>query len=379
MLKWFLFNQILLQLFGDQRQALCWCACLSEMVLIECVAAAIWACATSLSLVSIASTSSPSPPPPPPPPPPALSPTEVLGIIGAGVNLVDSIWQHHQDMQQHIRQLEDEQHMRQEAADQANRSNRNLFLTVLAIPVLTIPMLFLFLFFKGGRRVRRHPRANLDQRVERSPSQSSEERMAALSRRPNTVHPLDSDHASDFDGHPSSISEISGSSWILVYPTCCFLPDTFFEVQRDNGERILMRAGQLCAGARVLAANGQWVEVWNPPELHEVPEVIELAACNASLTVSPEHRFIIPGGQTVQATELDVGRKVLLMGGIEATLTSFIRRREPTTVLKIAFTPDYPVCAFMELAGILSRGYRRRPLRRVDNVSMPATEPQITP
>ena len=337
-------NQILLQLFGDQRKAPCWCALWSEMVVIELAAAAIiWTCG---ALFSAANT------PPPPPPPPALSPTEVLGIIGAGVKLVDSIWQHHQDMQQHIRQLEDEKQ------DQANRSNRNLFLTILAIPVLAIPMIFLFLFFKGGRRVRRHPRSNLDRRVERSPSQSSEERMAALSRRPNTVHPQDSDHASDFDGLPSSISEISGSSWILVYPTCCFLLDTFFEVQRDNGERILMRAGQLCAGARVLAANGQWVEVWNPPEQHEVPEVIELVACNASLTVSPEHRFIIPGGQTVQATELDVGRKVVLMGGIEATLTSFIRRREPTTVLKIAFTPDYPVCAFMELSGIL------RPLRR---------------
>lgn len=215
--------------------------------------------------------------------------------------------------------------------------------------------------------------------------------MAALSCRPNTVHPQDSDHSSDFVGSSSSISEISCSSWILVYPTsgCCFLPDTFFEVQRENGERILMRAGQLCAGTRVLAANGQWVEVRKPPEQHEASEVIELAAGNASLTVSPEHRVVIPGGQSVQATELDVGRKVLLMGGIEATLTSFNRRREPTTVLKIAFTPDYPVCAFMELSGILSRGYRRRPLRRglrrgsealgVDNVSMPATEQQITP
>jgi len=168
-------------------------------------------------------------------------------------------------------------------------------------------------------------------------------------------------------------------------PRCCFLPDIVFEVQRENGERILMKAGQLCAGTRVLAANGQCVEIRNPPEQHEVPEAIELAA----IELSPKHRVVIPGGQSVQATELGVGRKVLLMGGIEATLTSFNRRTEPTIVLKIAFTPDYPVCAFMELSGILSRGYRRRPLRRslrrgseasgVDNVSMPATEPQITP
>ena len=151
----------------------------------------------------------------------------------------------------------------------------------------------------------------------------------------------------------------------------------------------IRQRGVAFSWTRVLAANGEWVEVRNPPEQCEVAEVIELAAGNASLTVSPEHRVVIPGGQSVQAAELAVGRKVVLMGGIEATLTSFNRRKEPTTVLKIAFKPDYPVCAFTLLEGILSRGYRSKPLRRslrrgseasgVDNVSMPATEPQITP
>ena len=373
------------------------------MVLVELAALKFAATATALLLTQgllLATTEPPPPPsPPPPPPPPALLPTVLKSGAVVGIGYAVLHHQHHQDMQQHIRQPEDEQledeqqHIRQpedeqledeqledEQQDQANRNNWNLVLTVLAI-VMMLLVLPRELSPEGP---------NLGQRVERSSSQTSEERMTAWSRR-STVSPEDSDHSSDLNGFPSSVSSASWSSWILVHPTsgCCFLPDTFFEVQRENGERILMRAGQLWAGTRVLAANGQWVEVRNPPEQHEAAEVIELVAGNASLTVSPEHRIVIPGGQSVQAKELDVGRKVVLTGGIEATLTSFIRRREPTTVLKIAFTPDYPVCAFMELSGILSRGYRRRPLRRgqrrgseasgVDTVSMPATEPQITP
>ena len=182
-------------------------------------------------------------------------------------------------------------------------------------------------------------------------------------------------------------SESTAGSWSHVHSgePRCFLPPTYFQVVTEYG-RVLAPAYTLYRDAEVVAATGDRVKVLFPPEQHQVDAVIELHAGLSFLVVSPEHRILVPGNKTIPARELEEGHEVIL-DGTRATLTSRKWKVEPTVVLKISFTPDLPVAAFMPVPSILSKGSREKPrLRRarkqpaVDSVTIPDTEAgQLTP
>ena len=161
---------------------------------------------------------------------------------------------------------------------------------------------------------------------------------------------------------------------------CCFLSDTIFRVVGEDGE-VLAPARMLFQGAQVVAANGKVTTVAHPPEQHQVPAVLDLQAGGASLTVSPDHRILVPENKTMKAEELLVGREVIL-DGTTATLTSLEWKVEPTMVVKLGFNPDLPVAAFMRPPSILSKGFRKRPFRRSKRPGaaseIPSTEGHLT-
>jgi len=157
----------------------------------------------------------------------------------------------------------------------------------------------------------------------------------------------------------SSVCTVGSWTHVTAGQPCCFLPDTYFKVVTDDGQ-IFCPAKMLFKGTRVIAADGTEVEVFRPPEQHQVDAVIKLQVGSAFLVVSPDHRILIPGNKTIQAQELEVGSEVLL-DGTEAKLTSFEWNHVPTMVMKIAFKPDIPVAAFMCAPSILSKGSRNKP------------------
>eukprot|EP00435_Cladocopium_sp_Y103_P029882 s361_g7.t1 len=203
--------------------------------------------------------------------------------------------------------------------------------------------------------------------------------ISSMSKRINNMSWVDSHGASD-----TSSSAGSTGSWTHVTgEPCCYLPDTYFKVKTADGE-ILSPAKMLFNGAQVVAANGRVVEVVQPPEQHRVDAVIELKADQSFLVVSPDHRILVPGNKTVQAKELEVGSEVIL-DGTQAKLTSMDWKSTPTMVLKISFRPDLPVAAFMRPPSILSKGSRKKQLRRGkkqgdggDAVTIPDTEGYLT-
>eukprot|EP00438_Fugacium_kawagutii_P007624 Skav221465 [mRNA] locus=scaffold1700:305347:308597:+ [translate_table: standard] len=95
----------------------------------------------------------------------------------------------------------------------------------------------------------------------------------------------------------SSIVAGSSDSWIRVDAgqPCCYHPDTIFQV----GVEAFSPAKMMYQGCKVVAANGEVIEVAHPPELHQVPAVILLQAEQSFLPVSPDHRILVPGNKTV--------------------------------------------------------------------------------
>eukprot|EP00435_Cladocopium_sp_Y103_P056356 s571_g19.t1 len=186
-------------------------------------------------------------------------------------------------------------------------------------------------------------------------------------------------------GYSDTTSVHTLDSWIQVGSPkpCCFHPDAHFKVFTSDGP-VLAPASMLHQGARVQSASGKVVEVVSPPEQHQVDSVIELKAGTASLVVSPDHRVdsvielkagtaslvvspdhrvLVPGHKTAKAEELSEGDEVIL-DGFPARLSSCEWKTGKTLVIRLGFKPDLPVAALMRPSSILSKGFRKKQLRR---------------
>ena len=166
----------------------------------------------------------------------------------------------------------------------------------------------------------------------------------------HNIYSIVTEIAAAIDGQrgSDSSSDCTVGSWTHVTSgqPCCFLPDTYFKVVTDDGEICEKPAKMLFKGTRVIAADGTEIEVLHPPEQHQVDAVIKLQVGSAFLVVSPDHRMLIPGKETIQAKELEEGSEVFLDGTeAKAKLTSVEWNLVPTMVVKIAFKPDIPVAA----------------------------------
>jgi len=114
--------------------------------------------------------------------------------------------------------------------------------------------------------------------------------------------------------------------------------------------------------------------------VHQTREVLHLEAGSATLTVTGNHRMMTPMAgcagvpqQEVKAYQLEKGSIVMCKskeGNIAAReLTDVyvmnIEESHPALeVLEIAFKPDEPVAVYQATSTLLSKGFKKKPVRR---------------
>ena len=102
---------------------------------------------------------------------------------------------------------------------------------------------------------------------------------------------------------------ILSTSWISVATVgpCCFLKDAIFTIKNQDGGFESCKAVDLQIGSKVLAENGDIIEVKTAPGLHVVHETVELQTESACLQISPDHRIVRPDRSTVPRPRFVIG------------------------------------------------------------------------
>lgn len=160
------------------------------------------------------------------------------------------------------------------------------------------------------------------------------------------VHPDDS-VSRVADGMDAVSGGASDDSWSVIlrsnqeYGPNCFVQDALFKVCADNdpSNSYFLHACNLVVGTQVVAADGQILQVTQIAS-HDVEAVLQLAADGvAPLRISPNHRVVVPGGET-WARELARGDVIVCNGEQRRSLTEVETIPGPHPVFEIRFQPD---------------------------------------
>lgn len=161
---------------------------------------------------------------------------------------------------------------------------------------------------------------------------------------------------------------------------------------------VFQPAYALQQGFRVFAADNVTLLEVVSIKVHQTREVLLLEAGSAMLTVTENHRMMTPAvgcaassQQEVKAYQLAAGDAVMCKtkeGKIVARqLTDvFVMNIEESNsaseVFEVTFKPDKPVAVFQVPSTLLSKGFKKKPVRRghrksgkaPDGIQMPDTE-----
>merc|ERR1712007_72498 len=147
----------------------------------------------------------------------------------------------------------------------------------------------------------------------------------------------------------------------------CFTADAVFKIS----PAFFQTAHSLQRGSEVLAADETTTLEVTKVVLHKAKNVTYLEAGEAKLTVSGNHRMMVPNGE-VRAAELNIGDEVMcrvssgeIMPQALTDVLVLVDDEADPEVLEATFRPDLPVAVFQHpTSTMLCKGSKMKRIRR---------------
>lgn len=178
------------------------------------------------------------------------------------------------------------------------------------------------------------------------------------------LRPMEGAEHSDTDEEVVEDHSARGQCYFKTSSPPCYTAGALFK--QPGG--FFLEGCSLVEGSKVVTVDGDTVVDVVRIVRHNVKSLVELCSWDPAFVydiITPSIRVIVPGGE-VCAKDLKCGDPVMCSDGTIRHLANAREKILPESVemLEITFKPDLAVCVYKAPLAILTKGQKKKPLRR---------------